>query len=192
MIRTTVALGTLSACLSAPAFATAAHYTIDPDHTHPSFEADHMGISVWRGMLDKSSGSIDLDKAANAGQVDVVLDLASIDFGLESLEKWAQGPDFFNVSKFPTATYKGTLAGFVDGAPTRVDGTLTLHGVSRPLVLKIDRFKCIPHPILKRELCGADATGTFDRSEFGLTAGKAYGFKMDVALRVQVEALKDK
>jgi polyisoprenoid-binding protein YceI len=192
MTRTTLALGILSACLSAPAFAATAHYTIDPDHTHPSFEADHMGISVWRGMLDKSSGSIDLDKAGKTGQVNVVVDLASIDFGLESLEKWAKGPDFFDVAKFPTATYKGTLAGFVDGAPTRVDGTLTLHGVSQPLVLKIDLFKCIPHPIFKRELCGADATGTFDRGDFGLTAGKDYGFRMDVPLRIQVEALKDK
>jgi polyisoprenoid-binding protein YceI len=71
-----------------------------------------------------------------------------------------------------------------------VVGTLTLHGVTRPVDLKIDLFKCIPHPIFKRELCGANATGTFDRSEFGLSAGKDYGFKMDVTLRIQVEALK--
>ena len=71
-------------------------------------------------------------------------------------------------------------------------GTLTLHGVSRPLTLNIDLFKCIPHPIFKRELCGANATGTFDRSAFGSSAGKDYGFKMDVPLRIQVEALKDK
>lgn len=191
MTRTTLALGILSACLSSPAPAATSHYTIDPAHTHPSFEADHMGISVWRGMLDKSSGSIDLDKAGKTGQVNVTIDLASIDFGLESLEKWAKGPEFFDVAKFPTATYKGTLAGFVDGAPTRVDGTLTLHGVSRPLVLAIDLFKCIPHPLFKRELCGADATGHFDRSAFGLTAGRDYGFRMDVPLRIQVEALKD-
>jgi polyisoprenoid-binding protein YceI len=73
-----------------------------------------------------------------------------------------------------------------------VVGTLNLHGVSRPVDLKIGLFKCIPHPIFKRELCGADASGTFDRSQFGLSAGKDYGFKMDVPLRIQVETLKDK
>jgi polyisoprenoid-binding protein YceI len=192
MIRTTCLLAALLAATSLGARAETAHYTIDPAHTYPSFEADHMGISVWRGKLDKTSGSVHLDKAAGTGDVEVVMDLASIDYGLEALNTWAKGPEFFDVAKFPTATYKGKLAGFVDGTPTRVVGTLTLHGITRPLTLDIDLFKCIPHPIFKRELCGANATGTFDRSVFGLSAGKDYGFKMDVPLRIQVEALRDK
>ena len=197
MPRTTLLLSTLlSAALlctaSLPALAESVHYTIDPAHTYPSFEADHMGISVWRGKLDKSSGGVDLDKAAGTGRVEVKIDLSSIDFGLDALNTWAKGKEFFDVAKYPSATYKGTLVDFVDGAPTRVAGTLTLHGVSRPVDLKIGLFKCIPHPLFKRELCGADATGTFDRSAFGLDAGKDYGFRMDVALRIQVEALRDK
>ena len=191
MSRSTLLFAALLATTSAPALAENAHYTIDPAHTYPSFEADHMGISVWRGKLDKSSGGVDLDKKAGTGSVDVTIELASIDFGLDALNSWAKGKDFFDVAKFPTATYKGTLVDFVDGAPTRVAGTLTLHGVSRPMDLKIGLFKCIPHPIFKRELCGADATGTFDRSAFGLDAGKDYGFSMDVGLRIQVEALRD-
>jgi polyisoprenoid-binding protein YceI len=151
-----------------------------------------MGISVWRGKLDRSSGGVNLDTVAGTGDVEVVMDLSSIDFGLDALNTWATGKEFFDVAKYPTATYRGKLDGFVDGAPTRVVGTLTLHGVSRPLTLAIDLFKCIPHPIFKRELCGANATGAFDRSEFGLTAGKDYGFRMDVPLRIQVEALRDK
>ena len=190
MSRTALLLAAL--LCAASAHAGNAHYTIDPMHTYPSFEADHMGISVWRGKLDKSSGGVDLDKAAGTGSVDVTMDLSSIDFGLETLNTWAKGKDFFDVAQYPTATYKGKLVDFVDGAPTRVAGTLTLHGVSQPVDLKIGLFKCIPHPIFKRELCGADATGTFDRSAFGLSAGKEYGFKMDVPLRIQVEALKDK
>jgi polyisoprenoid-binding protein YceI len=183
---------TLLLSLLAPAAVAAdAHYTIDPAHTYPSFEADHMGISIWRGKLDKSSGGITLDREAGTGKVDVVVDLSSIDFGLPTLNDWAKSGKFFDVAQHPTATYAGTLDGFANGAPTRVVGTLTLNGVSRPLTLHIDHFKCIPHPIFKRELCGADATGNFDRSEFGLSAGKDYGFSMDVALRIQVEALKD-
>ena len=192
MSRTTLLFAALLCAASLSARAENAHYTIDPTHTYPSFEADHMGISVWRGKLDKSSGGVDLDKAAGTGNVDVTLDLSSIDFGLDALDTWAKGKDFFDVTNHPTATYTGKLVDFVDGKPTRVAGTLTLHGVSRPVDLRIGLFKCIPHPIFKRELCGADATGTFDRSAFGLNAGKDYGFRMDVPLRIQVEALRDK
>ncbi|MDE2049201.1 MAG: polyisoprenoid-binding protein, partial [Betaproteobacteria bacterium] len=164
-------------------------YQIDPTHTYPSFEADHMGMSYWRGKMDKSAGTVVLDKAAGAGSVDVTIDLASIDFGLKALNAWATGEDFFNVKKSPTATYKGRLDDFVDGKPTQVKGELTLNGHTRPVNLTINRFKCMPHPMLKREFCGADASGSFRRDEFGLDAGKAYGFNMDVGLRIQVEAI---
>ncbi len=191
MSRTILLFAALLSTISLSARAENVHYTIDPAHTYPSFEADHMGISVWRGKLDKSSGGVDLDKAAGTGNVDVAIDLSSIDFGLDALNTWAKGKDFFDVANHPTATYTGKLVDFVDGKPTRVAGTLTLHGVSRPMDLKIRLFKCISHPIFKRELCGADATGAFDRSAFGLDAGKDYGFNMDVDLRIQVEALRD-
>jgi polyisoprenoid-binding protein YceI len=164
-------------------------YEIDPGHTYPSFEADHMGISVWRGKLDRTTGHVTLDKAAGTGTVDLVVDLTSIDFGQTELNAWARGPQFFDVASHPTATYNGTLEDFVGGAPTRVVGELKLHGVARPVSLRINSFKCIPHPLLKREVCGADASATFRRDEFGLTAGKDYGFNMDVALRIQVEAI---
>ena len=165
-------------------------YRIDPDHTYPSFEADHMGVSVWRGKMNKTAGKVVLDKAAGAGSVEIAIDLSSIDFGQNQLNRWATSAQFFNVKKYPKASYKGKLDGFVDGVPSQVVGDLTLHGVTRPVVLKIDAFKCIPHPLFKRELCGADAGATFRRDEFGLDAGKDYGFRMDVTLRIQVEALQ--
>ena len=148
-----------------------------------------MGISVWRGKLNKNSGTITLDKAAGSGSVDIAIDLSSIDFGHDQLNRWARGADFFNVKKYPKATYKGSFDGAVNGVPTQVLGELTLHGISKPVALKINLLKCIPHPLFKRELCGADATATFNRDEFGLGVGKEYGFKMDVVLRIQVEAL---
>lgn len=165
-------------------------YKLDPDHTYPSFEADHMaGVSVWRGKMTKSAGTITLDKAAGTGTVDVTVDLASIDFGQKQLNKWAVGPEFFDAKKYPTAVYKGRLDVFANGAPTQVIGDFTLHGVTRPLTLQINSFKCIAHPMLKRELCGADALATFKRDEFGLSAGKEWGFNMDVTLRIQVEGI---
>jgi polyisoprenoid-binding protein YceI len=181
--------------LLAPFTAPAAtvHYTIDPDHTYPSFEADHMGISTWRGKFNHTEGQVDLDKTGGSGSLEVNIALDSIDFGQDSLNAWARGKDFFDLAHHPReAVYKGRLTGFVDGAPTRAEGTLTLHGVTRPLELRIDHFKCMPHPMLKREWCGADALGSFDRAAYELDAGKAYGFDMQVALRIQVEALRDK
>lgn len=161
-------------------------YDIDPTHTYPSFEADHMGLSYWRGKLNKSSGSIVYDKANSSGSVDVQMDLASIDFGLDAMNAWARGDKFFNVEKNPTATFKGRFEGSL---PARLVGELTLNGSTKPMTLTIHQLKCIPHPMLKRDFCGADASGSFNREEFGLGAGKDWGFKMDVNLRIQVEAV---
>jgi polyisoprenoid-binding protein YceI len=165
-------------------------YEIDPTHTYPSFEADHMGgVSVWRGKLNKNSGSIVYDKASGTGTVDVQMDLASIDFGLDALNAWARGEQFFDVAKHPSARYQGRFEVGTGGVPARVVGELTLNGQTRPVTLALHQLKCIPHPLYKRELCGADASGRFNRDEFGLSAGKDYGFKMDVQLRIQVEAI---
>jgi len=177
------------ALASASALAAPVSYTIDPAHTYPSFEADHMGMSYWRGKLNKSSGVVVLDREAGSGTVEIAIDLASIDFGLNAMNEWAMGKDFFNVQKSSTATYKGKLENFAAGSPTAVVGELTLNGHTKPVNLTITRFKCMPHPMLKREFCGADASGSFKRDAFGLDAGKDYGFSMDVGLRIQVEAV---
>ncbi len=178
----------LTAALLATSLAQAAPvtYDIEPTHTYPSFEADHMGLSTWRGKLNRSAGTIVYDKAAGSGSVDVQMDLASIDFGLDAMNAWARGDKFFNVEKNPTATFKGRFEGAL---PARLVGELTLNGHTRPLTLTIHQLKCIPHPMLKRDFCGADASGTFNRDDFGLGAGKDWGFKMDVNLRIQVEAI---
>ena len=178
------------ACFGQAAQAAPVKYQIEPGHTYPSFEADHMGVSVWRGKFNKTHGEVTLDKAAGSGTLDITVDIGSIDFGLGQMNTKAKSPELFDAAKFPTATYKGRLEGFVDGRPTKVVGDLTLHGVTKPVELKINAFKCVPHPMLKRELCGADALATFNRDEFGIDAGKAYGFKMDVTLRIQVEAIQ--
>lgn len=183
-------LAALVAAMTGPAFAAADRYEIEPNHTYPSFEFSHMGISVWRGKLNSSSGLVMYDKATGAGSVDITMKLDSIDFGHDALNRWARGKEFFDTKKHATATYKGRFDGAAGGVPTQVLGELTLHGVTKPVTLKINSLKCIPHPMLKRDYCGADASGSFDRAAFGLDAGKDYGFRMDVALRIQVEAVQ--
>lgn len=177
--------------MSAASFAAPATYNIDSNHTYPSFEADHSGgMSVWRGKFNHSTGSVTLDTAAQSGTVNIQVDVASIDFGHDKLNEHAKSPDIFDVARYPTATYTGKLVNFKDGAPTEVDGTLQLHGVTKPLKLKIDSFLCKPNPMSKKETCGADATATFNRDDFGVDFGKRFGFRQAVTLRIQVEAIK--
>lgn len=173
------------------AVAAPTRYTVDPDHTHPSLETDHFGgLSVWRGIFKKTTGNVVLDVAAQSGTVDIEVDTASVEFGNDKLNKHVSGADMLDAAKFPFATFKGALGGFKDGAPTLVTGTLTLHGVTRPLVLKINSFKCMQNPMSKKDICGADATATFNRADFGVNYGQQLGFKQDVLLRIQVEAVK--
>jgi polyisoprenoid-binding protein YceI len=186
-----VLLASLLAASCGTAMAAPVTYNLDPAHTYPSFAADHMGgLSVWRGKFTKSSGTVVLDREAKTGTVDVKIETASIDYGYEKMNEHAKGPEIFDVAKFPTATYKGKLAKFNGDTPTEVQGELTLHGVTKPVTLHIDQFLCKPHPMLKREVCGADASATIKRSDFGVSYGEAYGFNMDVKLQIQVEGLK--
>jgi polyisoprenoid-binding protein YceI len=184
--------GVVLGCVSAVAIAAPVTYNVDPEHTYPSFEADHFGgMSVWRGKFNQNSGTIVIDREAKTGTVDIQIDTASIDFGLDKLATHVKGGDagMLDVAKFPTATYKGVLAKFKDGAPTEVQGELTLHGVTKPVTLTIRSFKCMAHPMKKKEFCGADAVGAINREDFGVSFGKGLGFKMDVKLAIQVEAI---
>lgn len=163
-------------------------YTIEPHHTYPSFEADHMGISVWRGKFTKTSGTIQLDRAGKNGTVDIAIDPASIQFGMPALDEHVKGSDMLDVAKFPNANYKGKIV-FSGDTPAAVDGELTLHGVTQPVKLTINSFKCIINPMMKREVCGADAIGEFKRSDFGVSYGTPK-FSPVVKLQIQVEAVK--
>ena len=166
-------------------------YVIDPSHTFPAFEADHMGgLSLWRGKINSTYGEIILDKKNKTGSVNVVMEMLSIDFGHDEMNKRAKSDDMFDIEEFPQARYEGKLINFQDGAPTKVEGELTLHGITKNVDLEIKAFKCRLHPFKLREVCGADLRGNIMRDDFGIKYGKMLGFKMGVALRIGVEAIK--
>lgn len=179
----------LASTLAASAFA-ADSYTIDPRHTFPSFELSHLGFSTQRGRFNKTSGKITLDLAAKAGSVDVVIDAASIDTGLEELHKHLRGEEFFDVAQFPVIAFKSKTLRFEGEQLVGADGDFTLHGVTRPVSLKIDAFRCAPHPMNKKPMCGANATTTIKRSEFGV-AKYVPAVGDEVKIAIQIEALKD-
>ena len=181
-----VIAGTALSALAAPDT-----YTIDPTHTYPSIEFSHMGISVWRGKFNKTTGKVVIDRAAKTGSVDVAIDISSINFGLAAMDEKARSDDFFDAAKFPTATYKGKLK-FAGDKPSAVDGQITIRGATRPVTLSIVLFNCMPHPMLKKEVCGADAEGELNWSEYGMKLSQyGQGDAGKVRLRIQVEAIKD-
>ena len=185
-----IASGVL-ALIAGSAVATPTTYNLDPRHTYPSFEADHFGgISVWRGKFTKSSGVVTLDVAAKTGTVDVTIDTESIDTGNVPLDTKVKSADFLDVSRYPSAIFKGSSLRFNGDTPVEVLGDFTFHGVTKPLTLKIDSFKCFVNPLIKKEVCGAEASAQFDRADYDVTWGTNYGFKTLTRLQIQVEGVK--
>lgn len=181
----------LSVTALGSAIAAPTTYNLDPTHTYPSFAADHFGgISTWRGKFTKSSGTVTLDRAAKTGTVDVTIDAGSVDTGNVALDKHLKTAEFFDVAKFPTAHFKGSDIRFEGDTPVAVSGEFTLHGVTKPLTLKLESFKCFVNPMIKREVCGAEASAQFDRADYGVSYGASYGFKTLTQLQIQVEGIK--
>ena len=180
--------GVMAGMVGAAAVAAPVTYKLDPTHTYPSFEADHMGgLSVWRGKFTATSGTVVYDKEAKTGSIDVTVDINSVDFGMPKLDEHAKSAEIFDAAKYPTATYTGKFTKWNGSSPTEAEGTLTLHGVTKPVTLIIDSFLCKPSPMTKKEVCGADAKATFNRADFGVNFGDKYGFKQEVKLQIQVE-----
>lgn len=174
--------------VAAPGFAQT--YKIDSSHTYPSFEADHKGISFWRGKFTKTEGTITLDRAAKTGTMNITIDANSIDFGHAKMNEHAKNKDMFNVPQFPTITYVGKSMKFNGDTLVAVEGELTMLGVTKPVNLTVNKFKCIQDAMTKKEICGADASAEFKRSDFGMNYAINWGFSPDVKLAIQVEAVK--
>jgi polyisoprenoid-binding protein YceI len=190
MMRAVLA-GTLSSLIGAAALAAPVTYNVDPSHTYPAFEADHFaGLSIWRGKINSTAGKVVYDREAKAGTVEVTMQMNTIDFGHDGLNAHALKAEIFDVEKFPTATFKGKLAKFNGDAPTEVQGELTLHGVTKPVTLKVTQFKCAQNPMSKKDVCGADAAAEINRDDFGVDYGKNFGFRMGVKLLISIEAQK--
>ena len=166
-------------------------YTIDGRHTFPQYEVTHFGTSKQRGRFDKTEGRLVFDAQAHKGSVEVSIDTASVSSGLAKLDEHLRGPEFFNAEKFPKMTFKSGDFVFEGDALRKVNGELTLLGVTRPVAFDVDFFHCGVNPMLLRTVCGADLTTHIKRSDFGMKylVGPVSD---DVLLRVNVEAIADR
>lgn len=179
-----------AASLSSAALAAPETYIIEGSHTMPRFEYSHFGYSTQVSRFDKTSGTIILDRAAKSGSVDVVIDASSVNTGFPLFNKHIQEEDFFDTAKYPSITFKSNSLKFDGDKLASVDGDLTIKGVTKPVTLTVTSFHCMPHPMRKKDACGANATTKIKRSEFH--AGKyAPNVSDEVTLTIPVEAVKE-
>ena len=189
MIRQLVAAG--AAALVAIGAAAQETYNIDPVHSQPNFEVQHMGFSIQRGSFMKSTGKVTIDRAAKKGSIEVTIDATSIRTIDPRLDTHVKSPDFFNVEKYPTITFKSTDLVFDGDRVVEVNGELTLLGITKPVVLKVTSEHCGEHPINKRPMCGAEATAMVKRSEWGMKYGLPRAVGDDVRIVIPIEAYKE-
>jgi polyisoprenoid-binding protein YceI len=184
------ALALVLACALAPARADTPNFAIDPTHTFVNYENGHYGTTTNRGRFSTKDGTLYFDRAARIGKVEVVIDITSVNTGVDFLNRQIQGKDFFNVADFPTGTFKSDEFVFNGDKVSEVRGQLTLRGQTHPVTLKSTKFNCYINPLVKREVCGGDFETTIQRSQWGVLWGLQFGFEDAVKLLIQIEAIR--
>jgi polyisoprenoid-binding protein YceI len=179
----------IAATISTAAVAAPETYVIDSNHSMPRFSYSHFGYSTQLSRFDKATGKIVIDRAAKTGSVDVTIDTTSVNTGFALFNEHIQGEDFFNTAKFPTATFVSKKMNFEGDKPVSIDGTLTIKGVSKPETLTVTSFMCMPHPMLKKDACGANATVVVKRTDFNMSKHVPY-VSDEVTITLPVEAIK--
>lgn len=179
----------ITATISTAALAAPETYVIDSNHSMPRFSYNHFGYSTQLSRFDKATGKIVIDRAAKTGSVDVTIDTTSVNTGFALFNEHIQGEDFFNTAKFPTATFVSNKMNFEGDKPISIDGTLTIKGVSKLETLTVTSFMCMPHPMLKKDACGANATVVVKRSDFNMSKHVPY-VGDEVTITLPVEAVK--
>lgn len=163
-------------------------YVLDALHTATSFQTAQFSAAMPRGSFSKTSGKVTLDRAAQRGSIEVVIDAASVVSGTPQRAEVLRSGEFFDTGHFPSITFTSNQLSFDSATLIGAAGELTLRGVTRPLALTITNFKCIPvHPLTRKPACGAEATATIKTSDFGMTPR---GPDTDhIAISVVIEAL---
>jgi len=188
-LKTKLAAALIASAFALPAIA-ADSYTIDPNHTFPGFEINHLGFSYLRGTFNSSSGKIVLDPAAKGGSMDISIDTASVSTGQAKRDEHLRSDEFFNSAKYPNMTFKSNKLKYSGNKLAGADGELTLLGVTKPVSLTVTYFNCGVHPMSKKTVCGGNATATIKRSDFGMTSF-APALGDEVKLLISAEANKD-
>jgi polyisoprenoid-binding protein YceI len=189
--RRALSCGVVLGALAGAASAEPVVYRFDPTHTFVNFELVHFGTSTLRGRFGPLNGEATLDRTARKGRVQVEIDTSRVSTGVAVLDERLKEGDMLSVQSYPRAYLVAERVEFDDaGRVSALRGEFTLRGVSLPLTLTALRFNCYTSPLVRREVCGGDFEGQFNRSAVGIT--HSLPFVADtVRLLVQVEALRD-
>ncbi len=180
----------LAALFSTSVLAAPETFVIDGTHTLPRFSYSHFGYSTQLSRFDKTTGKITLDRQAKTGLVDVTVDTTSVNTGSALFNEHIQGADFLDTAHYPAMTFNSNKLNFEGDKLVSIEGTLSLKGISKPVTLTVTSFQCMPHPMLKKDACGANATTTIKRTDFNM--GKyAPNVGDEVTVTIPVEATKE-
>ena len=198
MLRLIAVTGTLAVALASPLAAQASTWVIDQAHSEVGFKVKHLMVSNVRGRFTKFEGTLDLDEKNTAkSKVHVEVEVASIDTGNQKRDNHLRSPDFFDVGKYPTMTFKSTRVRQTSPGTLKVDGKLTLHGVTKAVVLTVEG----PTPSVKgpygNTKRGVSATTTISRKAFGLkwnqlteAGGVVVGDQVTINLEIELNKKK--
>lgn len=163
-------------------------YKLDPGHTNVLFSWNHFGFSNPTANIGLGDGTLVFDEKNPAkSSVEVTLPLANLDTHVTKLDEHLKKPDFFDADKYPTATFKSTKVQAVGGNKYKITGDLTVHGVTKPVVLDATLNKSGVHPMMKVQTVGFDATATVKRLDFGMGA-YVPNVSDDIKIRITTEA----
>jgi polyisoprenoid-binding protein YceI len=174
---------------AASAFAAPETFNLDSTHSFPRFSYSHLGYSIQMSRFDKATGTVTLDKAAKTATVDIVIDTKSVSTGSATFNEHIQGEDFLDTAKYPTATFKSTKVTFEGDKPAKIEGNLTLKGITKPVTLTVTSFHAMPHPMLKKDAIGANATTKVKRTDFNMGKNAPY-VGDEVTIDIALEAIK--
>ena len=165
-------------------------WKIDGNHSAAQFSVRHMGISTVRGAFTKMSGTVEYDAGnVEKSMIDVTIDAASVDTRVEARDKDLKSDHYFDVEKYPTLTFKSTKIEPAGAGKLKATGDLTLHGVTKPVVLNVEG---ITEPMKDQRgtlHMGASASTTIDRTQFGMTTGTAM-VGSEITISIDVELTK--
>jgi len=144
-------------------------YQVDPTHTFAHFVYDHMGLSRQNNSFENTSGFLTLDLEEKTGELQIEIDLLSVNTGAKIFNEHLQGADFFDTENHPTATFESTKIVFDGDEPVAVEGELTIKGITKEVTFELDHYHYLDeHPMLKRPAIGANAKTTVKRSDFNM------------------------
>ncbi len=181
----------LALALIAPVLAGAADYQLDPSHTNAIFEIDHFGTSTNIGIFNNLEGVLSFDAKQQTGHINIDIPMSKLDTGRKQFDEHLKAADLFNAAQYPSMNFKSSKWHFNKGKVSKIEGILTLKGVSKPITLTASKFNCYNSPMFaNKEVCGGDFSATIDRTLWGMDYLVKMGMSKTVNLTIHAEGVK--